>query len=365
MKKVIYYIIAIIIIIIILPMFIVKSCSVNVIGSYGEKIIRVDDDFYIDQENDIITLDKTNSYEIKSYENYGQRANIKVKVLFEKDNKVKEIDLEEYLLGVVAAEMPANFNIEALKAQAVAARTYTYGRIKGMYKDTDGGHNNADVCTNFAHCQAWIGKEEALKKWTEETAEDLWGKIVTAVRDTEDLIIVYNGAITNPVFHSTSGGNTENIEDVWDVGPVAYLRSVKSEGEENSPSYCTISNITASTFCKTLKSCYPDININEKDIFKDIKVLDYTEGHRVKTIKIGNLTFKGTDIRSMFALKSANFELEKDKDGMIKITTYGYGHGVGMSQWGANNLAKDGAVWEEIIKHYYTGVDIENINNIN
>ena len=279
------------------------------------------------------------------------------------DKKIRELDLEEYLIGVVAAEMPAEFAVEALRAQAVAARTFAYGRIKDLYKSEDDVHSGANLCTNFAHCQAWISKEEALKKWSESTAEELWNKIKDSVKDTEGLIIVYNGTITNPVFHSTSGGKTENAEDVWDVGPVAYLKSVVSEGEETSPSFKTISTLNASAFCKTLKACYPDIKLNEKDVFKDIKVLEYTEGERVKTIKIGNLTLKGTDVRNVFSLKSANFELEKDEKGMIKITTYGYGHGVGMSQWGANSMAKNGATWEDIIKHYYIGVDIDTIEN--
>ncbi|HOJ09419.1 MAG TPA: stage II sporulation protein D [Clostridiales bacterium] len=359
MKKVIYFIVSMIIIVVVLPMLIVKSCSFNVIGNGQGQIQNRKQDK--DEENDDNKNDINN--QISDEENKKWQDNIKIKVYIESEDKVKEIGFEEYITGVVAAEMPAEFEVEALKAQAVAARTYAYGRLNGLYKNSNDIHSNADVCTDFAHCQAWISKEDALKKWPQDKANQLWDKVRNAVLDTAGIIIIYKGNIANPVFHSTSGGKTENAEDVWDVGPVDYLKSVISEGEEGSPSFKTISNISVESFCKTLKNCYPNIKLNDKNLFGDIEILEYTGGERVKTIKIGNITLKGTEFRKVFSLKSANFELEKGENNMVKIMTYGYGHGVGMSQWGANSMAKKGSAWEEIIKHYYTGVDLDIIDD--
>lgn len=366
MKKLIYYILAIIIVTIILPAFIVKSCSLtfnnhkqkqvnNNIDSSNPGKNKQDGRYYqSNQDNNPYPEDISSIY----------LSDNKIRVWFTQDKKVRELDLEEYVTGVVAAEMPVEFEIEALKAQAIAARTFAYARQKGLYMDKEDVHSNAHVCTDFTHCQAWISKEDALKKWSDEVAETLWNKIENAVNDTQGMIIVYNGAIANTVFHSTSGGKTENAENVWDVGPVAYLKSVVSEGEESSPSFKTVTTLTTNEFCKVLKSHYPDIKLNENNIFNDINILEYTEGDRVKTIKIGNITLRGTDVRNIFSLKSANFKLEKDGTDKVKITTYGYGHGVGMSQWGANSMAKNGADCEDIIKHYYTSVDIDTIDNI-
>jgi len=363
MKKLVYYTLVIIIVTIILPGLIVKSCSfVFIRQEYGQVINKDDESIEKSQDG----KNGSNSPENNFYpEDVSSTywADNKIKVLFD-DKSIRELDLEEYVVGVVAAEMPAEFEVEALKAQAVAARTFAYARQKGLYKGKEDAHSNAHVCTDFTHCQAWISKEEALKKWPASEASALWSKIENAVNDTQGMVIVYNGTIANAVFHSNSGGKTENAEDVWDVGPVDYLKSVVSEGEEASPSFKTVTTYTIKEFCKILKSHYPDIKINENDVLSDIKILEYTEGDRVKTIKIGNITLKGTDIRNIFSLKSANFKLEKYETDKIMITTYGYGHGVGMSQWGANSMAKNGASWEDIIKHYYVCVDIDSIDNI-
>lgn len=349
MKRIAYYIVIMVIAIIVLPMFIVKSCG-----------------FAIKRGK----LDKIDSQSINERQEVNQvkwgdsKGNIKINIYIKSEDKIKEMEIEEYLLGVIAAEMPAEFAFEALKAQAVAARTYAYGRLRGIYKGKDNMHPYADICTDPTHCQAWISKEEAIERWDILSSDEYWNKIKRSVEDTEGMIILYQGIITNPVFHSNSGGKTENAEEVWNVEPVDYLKSVISQGEEVSPSFKAISKISTVEFYNTLKEYYPNIKINKNSIFEDIKIIERTQGDRVKTIKIGDIEIKGTDFRKMFSLPSANFELNKNKDGMIEIITFGSGHGVGMSQWGANSLAKDGKTWEEIIKHYYQGVEIETISNV-
>ncbi|HHV96762.1 MAG TPA: stage II sporulation protein D [Clostridiaceae bacterium] len=366
MKRLIYYTLVIVTVIIILPGLIVKSCSFVFIHQKNGQVAGKD---YKSTNQDERNMSGKKNHDDSDNSIYFEDvssiywADNRIKVLFD-DKSIRELDLEEYVTSVVAAEMPAEFEAEALKAQAVAARTFAYARQKGLYKGKEDAHPNAHVCTDFTHCQAWISKEEALKKWPSDEAEAMWNKIENAVKDTQGMIIVYNGTIANAVFHSTSGGKTENAEDVWNVGPVDYLKSVVSEGEEASPSFKTVTTLTIKEFCNILKSHYPNIKISESDIFGDIRILEYTEGDRVKTIKIGNMTLKGTDVRNIFSLKSANFKLEKYGTDKIMITTYGYGHGVGMSQWGANNMAQKGANWEDIIKHYYVGVDIDTIDNI-
>jgi stage II sporulation protein D len=327
MKKILYYYVLMLLILIILPLMIVKSC-----GYVNEKI----------------TPEK-------------QKKQVNIKVYFTNEKTIKTLPLEEYIQGVVAAEMPVEFGLEALKAQAVAARTYAYGRLKKIYSPKEDIHEGADVCTDSTHCQAWISKKDATKKWGFFSGIKNWNKIAKAVKETENIIITYDSGIINPVFHSNSGGKTENSEDVWSGSPVPYLKSVVSSGEENSKDYKNSVLVLKKDFCDKLKKVYPDFKISTKDIISNIKITAHTDGGRVKTIKIGNLNLKGTDVRKVFSLKSANFAINNQDANTLKITTIGYGHGVGMSQWGAQYLSQNGASFEEIIKWYYTGVELSSI----
>ena len=294
-----------------------------------------------------------------------ETKDLKIRVYVHTQDKIVEMNMEEYIKGVVAAEMPAEFELEALKAQAVAARTYAYGRMKKIYGAKDDVHKGADICTDPGHCQAWISKEEAFKKWKVFSSLRYWNKISRAVSETRGMLLLYNSTVVNPVFHANSGGKTENAEDVWEGGPVPYLKSVISKGEEDSGDFERSTDIGIEDFQSKLKERYPQMKLTQKDIMKDIKILNLTEGGRVKTIKIGNTSIKGTDFRSLFSLRSANFTLEKGGEETIKITTKGNGHGVGMSQWGANHMAKNGAGYEEILKYYYTGVKLAALKDVN
>lgn len=330
MKRVLYYVALMLVVIILLPFLIVRGCSRE--EEPPEEIAEKPEE-------------------------------VMIKVYISSEDRVAEMPLEEYLKGVVAAEMPAEFELEALKAQAVAARTYAYGRMKKIYVPKEDTHKGADICTDFAHCQAWVSEEEARKKWGIFKASRYWSKIEKAVDETAGILLIYDGKIINPVFHANSGGKTENAEDVWAGSNAPYLRSVVSNGEEASAQYKYTVSINIEDFVSTLKKEYPDIKLNEKDVLSDIEILDYTEGNRVKTMRIGNIELKGTEFRKLFSLRSANFTIEKGDKNTLRITTIGNGHGVGMSQWGANYLAKNGGVFEEILKYYYQGIDFTTISD--
>lgn len=286
---------------------------------------------------------------------YDYKKHNTIKLFHTKTKKIEEIDLDEYLYGVVSAEMPASFEEEALKAQAVVARTYTIYKIV----NNDGKHKNADICDDSSCCQAWISKKDRLSKWDKEERNDNWNKIVNAVNSTQGKIITYNGKPINAFFHSNSGGQTEAPIDVWGGSGYPYLQSVATSGEDAYSQYSSEVTFTKKEFTKKIKEVHNDfkINFNDKDC---IKIKEYTDGNRVKTIKIGNLELSGVEVRNILGLRSANFKFEIDGD-KIKFEVIGYGHGVGMSQTGADSMAKQGSSYEDIIHHFYTNVKIENM----
>lgn len=278
-----------------------------------------------------------------------------IKLLHKDENKIEEIDLEEYLYGVVSAEMPASFEEEALKAQAVVARTYTIYKIV----NNDGKHGEADICDDSTCCQAWISEQDRKDRWDEDEKEENWNKIVKAVNSTQGKIVTYNGEPINAFFHSNSGGTTEAPIEVWGGSGYPYLQSVATAGEDAYSQYSSEAEFTEAEFEEKIKELHSDFEIDFDDE-NCIKIEEYTEGNRVKTIKIGNLELSGVEVRNIFGLRSANFTVTIE-DNKIKFEVIGYGHGVGMSQTGADSLAKEGKTYEEIIHHYYTGVEIEDM----
>ncbi len=250
--------------------------------------------------------------------------------------------------------MPANFEEEALKAQAIVARTYT------LYKITNGSkHENADICDDSTCCQAWISKENRFDKWHEEEKELNWAKIEEAVYSTKGKIITYEGKPINAFFHSNSGGVTDIVSNVWGGTDFPYLQAVATSGEDSYSQYNSELLLSKDDFINKIKEYHSDfeIDFNQENQFQ---ILEYTEGNRVKRIKIGNLELSGVEVRNIFNLKSAKFEIALENEN-IRFNVIGYGHGVGMSQTGADSMAKNGANYEEIIKHFYTGVEIINI----
>ena len=301
---------------------------------------------YNSTKTDVVAYEK-NEYDYKQYNT--------IKLLHTQTGEIEEINIDEYLYGVVSAEMPANFHEEALKAQSVVARTYT------IYKIVNGSkHEGADICDSASCCQAWISKEDRLSKWNEEECESNWQKIVSAVDSTKGKIITYEGKPINAFFHSNSGGTTETASNVWGGTNYPYLQTVETSGEDAYTQYSSTVTLTKEEKEKKIQEYHNDIEINfEND--NEIQILENTQSGRVKTIKFGNIEMSGVEARTIFGLKSAKFTVKIENDNVI-FEVAGYGHGVGMSQTGADSMAKLGNDYETIIKHYYTGVEVQNVN---
>lgn len=280
-----------------------------------------------------------------------------VKVLITKQNVVREIDLEEYVTGVVASEMPAAFDIEALKAQAVAARTYALAHVPESGGLPCKNGNGADLC-DTVHCQVYKSKEERIKLWaSKKLGEEYWKKIKLAVESTSGQVLTYNGKLVmEPYYFATSSGKTENSEDVFSSS-IPYLKSVESPGEERAGSFKSSNTFKYSELSKIINNSYNNANVSISNIKKGIKVIERSEAGSVKTIKVGSITMTGSKFRTMLGLKSSNFEIVFNAND-VEINCSGYGHGVGMSQWGADAMAKSGKKYIEILNHYYKGTDI-------
>ena len=337
MKKIFIYMFVLILICFSLPIIFTSEFSARVNSTASEA-----------QNTEIVQNNITQA--TYDYDEYNT-----IKLLHKDENKIEEIDLEEYLYGVVSAEMPASFEEEALKAQAVVARTYTIYKIV----NNDGKHGEADICDDSTCCQAWISEQDRKDRWDEDEKEENWNKIVKAVNSTQGKIVTYNGEPINAFFHSNSGGTTEAPIEVWGGSGYPYLQSVATAGEDAYSQYSSEAEFTEAEFEEKIKELHSDFEIDFEDE-NCIKIEEYTEGNRVKTIKIGNLELSGVEVRNIFGLRSANFTVTIE-DGKIKFEVIGYGHGVGMSQTGADSLAKEGKTYEEIIHHYYTDVEIEDM----
>jgi stage II sporulation protein D len=269
---------------------------------------------------------------------------IEVAVYRSQKGLVENLPLEEYLVGVVAAEMPADFEIEALKAQALTARTYIVNQLLHPTEDVP----NGAIVTDTQMHQVYKNKDELKKIWGDDYDWKI-EKITQAVEETKGQIITYNGQPIAAAFFSTSNGYTENSEDYWE-NEYPYLKSVESPWDETSPKFIDKKTIPVDQFEKLLGVTLPtDGSVG--------KVIERTEGNRVGKIVINGKEFTGREVREKLNLKSSDFTWVRKGDQMV-ITTKGYGHGVGMSQYGANGMAKEGKTYEEIVKHFYKGVEI-------
>jgi len=336
MKKLLIYASILLVISIIIPTIIVKT--LNFVPKESNKA---------DKEDKIIEKPKKVEFDGK------------VAIYDTRTQEVVEMPLEEYIKGVVAAEMPAEFHIEALKAQAVASRTYALNRIL-KYPDGNPGHPEAPLCTGV-HCQAYLTLEELNKVHSPDWQQKYWGKIEEAVESTKGMVMYYDDEVITAYYHSTSGGMTEDAINVFNVD-LPYLKAVESLYEEDAPKYKATVTMTIEEFIDKLNSRFPGANINKDNLTEKVKLVERTESGRVKKISIDGTIVDGREIRELFALNSTNFKIYYNpSSGVIDIETIGYGHGVGMSQWGANGMAKKGKTYEEILKHYYTGVTIKQL----
>ncbi len=304
------------------------------------------------------TTSQINKEEVKNKNNVVKENNNKVEVKKEEDivkeevidnniyvnvrrnnGNIEKYELEEYIIGVVGAEMPASFNKEALKAQSVVARTYALKSIK----------NNKQLTTDNS-TQNFKDNNELKKMWG-SSYNTYYNKIKSAVLETKGLYLSYNNDYVDAVYHSTSNGNTEDAVYVWG-NSVPYLKSVSSEYDNTNKNYNSTLTLTYNEISNKLKN---SIDSNTK-----FNIISKTSGNRVKEIEINGTTYSGVEFRKLLNLRSADFSIENNGANVV-ISTNGYGHGVGMSQYGANGMANNGSSYTDILLHYYTGVSIKNI----
>ncbi len=260
-----------------------------------------------------------------------------VKVKVEKENSTIELDLEEYVVGVLGCEMPALFEEEALKAGAVAARTYVLNKIQA---------NENKTISSTTNDQCYSTNEELANKW-QENYQQYFQKIEKAVENTSGEYMTYEDNIIKAYYFSTSNGYTENVANVFGE-TLDYLVSVESPYDENTKQFYSKVIINKEEFLNKL-------NLKETNI--KIGNITRTESNRVETITINDKIYTGIEIRKLLNLRSTDFDISIAGN-EIEIATKGYGHGVGMSQYGANELAKIGYAYDEILKHYYSGIKI-------
>ena len=279
-----------------------------------------------------------------------------IKVWMSESQSIEEVDFEEYIACVVASEMPSDFEEEALKAQSVAARTYAMAKILKYDEKKPESHPETPVC-DTTHCQAYKTEERLIEiheKGWEKTGFD---KVKKACKETEGQMLYYDGELVmQPLFFSSSGGKTENSQDVF-VGAYPYLVSVSSPYEQEATHTNEKKEFTFEYIEKSLGDKYKDRPTGSITA-ENIKTLSRTAGGRVADMQVGNAIFKGTEMRSALGLSSALFSVEFDMGNKVIFTSDGSGHGVGLSQYGASGMAKKGCGYKEILAHYYTGTKV-------
>lgn len=262
------------------------------------------------------------------------------------DNATTNNNLENYIIGVVSAEMPVSFHTEALKAQAVSARTYAYRRLDDINKPIDYKKIG----------QAYIDIPEMKKRWG-NNFNSYYNKIKNAVNSTNGEILTYNNEPIEAVFHSTSAGTTELPENIWGKS-LPYIKSVDSSVDKNAPNFIYEKTIPNKIIIDTISKKYK--NIKKENIIPSFNIKKRSNAGYVLSVEIDNTEISGFDIRIMLKLRSTNFIIKKNKDS-ITFTTKGYGHGAGMSQYGANFMAEDGKNYKDILNHYYKNISITSI----
>lgn len=268
----------------------------------------------------------------------------KIKVFREETGETEELYFEDYIVGVLAGEMPANFELEALKAQAVAARSYA---LKKMLSENQTEYDVIDTVAN----QVYQDEVELKERWGNDYVSNM-NKIKTAVLETKGEYIAYNGEVIEAFFFSTSSGKTENSEEVF-TSARPYLKSVDSSWDAKvSPVFQVENDMSLHDFYTKLGLPYQDS--------LQVEVVKQTSTGRMKQVKINGTEMNASDVRQKLNLKSTYFTMEQVGNN-VHIQTKGYGHGVGMSQYGAEGMAREGKTYEEIIKHYYQGVEIKKL----
>lgn len=323
----------------------VFSLSFSIVVSLADPIEQVlDEPIAATPSTDVSPTLSPSPHDVYVYQDDA----VNVRVLI--DGAIVEMTMAQYLTGVVAAEMPATFEVEALKAQAVAARTETLYHI--LYYDS-AKHPDADVCSDSTCCQAYLDDESLRQQWGADY-DTYMKKISDAVKSTDGDCLVYNNVPIQAVFHSSSAGVTAESSEVW-ANSLPYLVSVESpESAATVPNFVSTVTVTLSDFKQTLVQRYSEA------VFPDntslwVTDITFTNSGRISTLKLGGVMVTGPVVRGMFGLRSTAVSIEIGEENVI-FTTMGYGHGVGMSQYGANTFASQGRTYRDILTWYYTGV---------
>ena len=266
-----------------------------------------------------------------------------------RDGQLEELELDTYLTQVVLSEMPASFAQEALKAQAVAARTFTCRQLEA------GKHADADVCADSGCCQACLTVQQLRTRYGVDFPA-AWDKAAAAVQDTQGEVLTYNGRLIDAVYFSCSGGSTEDAAAVWGAD-VPYLRSVESPGEQDAAKYESRVCVTAEAFAETLRSLDSAVQLTG-DPDEWIQRITRTAGGGVELLTAGGREFSGVQLRRAFGLNSTKFTLLYE-NGTFSFDVLGYGHRVGMSQYGADAIARLGFDYAVILRYYYRGAALE------
>jgi len=286
---------------------------------------------------------------------------VTLKIYLTKKNELVEMEMEEYLKGVVSAEMPASFHPEALKAQAVVARTYALRKSAAGGGSGCGTHPGADLCTESTCCQAWEEEKESLQKWPAGEAAFYLQRIEEAVSSTRGLVATYQGNLISAVYHSTCGGKTEAALDVWSSSAAhPYLQSVECTYCRHSPYYEAEVEMDFSAYAAALSGEKAALPVLAEGKIPLPEVLERSASGRNLLLKIGQpgRLYSGREVRELLGLPSTYFQWRVE-GGKIIFSTRGYGHGVGMCQYGSDGLAKEGKDFIEILKYYFRGIEVE------
>ncbi|MBP1561830.1 MAG: stage II sporulation protein D [Oscillospiraceae bacterium] len=298
----------------------------------------------------------------KAEETEPREENDLLKVLDFTSGQVYELSLRDYVIGAVLAEMPATYCDEALKAQAAAARTYAVRQREKQRLSPDPELLGADISNDSGKFQAYFTPEQA-RKFYGDGYDTYYEKVAAAVDATGNSVLVYEGEPIVAAFHSMSGGKTESAEVVWGSA-LDYLIPVESAADEESPSYLDEQVFSEAEVRARIEAEYTDA-VFDKNAADWVKITERSASGTVTAMTVCGKEMTGADFRRIFTLRSANFEVRySEKSGDFSVTSKGYGHGVGMSQYGANAMASKGSTWQEILLHYYTGAEIVDMSEL-
>lgn len=277
-----------------------------------------------------------------------------IKVLLTEENKTVTVSMSEYLIGALASEMTPLYHTEALKAQAAICRTYAEKMIEQQKENPSSELKGADITDDSSKHQGYITMDERKKKFGEQF-ETYEKKLSDAVKEAGGYIVTYNGELITAAFHAISSGQTESSKNLWG-SDLPYLQPVQSAGDRLSPDYASSVSLTDSQFKEKAANLKGAALSGDSD--KWIEKSTVSDSGTVLSITIGGKEFTGLEVREAMGLRSPCFTV-KHENGSFVFSVTGYGHGAGMSQYGADYMARQGSSWQEIIKHYYKGVQIQ------